>query len=119
MPPRVETPTVTEAPTRILGPGDSLSRADGSWSDIDYYFVQCLENPPPLEFYYRDLSEVYGGPDGTEGREPYNQARMDGLFGESPGTRYACAPLNAETMKYTRAQTDDAIKGVFHFGDKM
>lgn len=119
MPSRAEIPVVTEAPTRILGSGESLSQANGSWADIDYYFVQCLENPQPLEFYYRDLSEVYGCPDGTEGREPYNQTRMDGLFETSPGTRYPCAPLSADMRKFTATEIDDAMKAVFHFRNKM
>lgn len=80
MPPRAERPVVSEALTRILSPGESLGREDGSWAERDYYFVQCPSEPKPLEYYYRDLSEAYGGPDGTEGREPNNQERLDGLF---------------------------------------
>lgn len=75
MAPRVDRNVVSKAPTRVLRPGESLSRDDGSWVDIDYYFVQCPIGSPPLEFYYRDLSRVYGGLDGIGGREAYNQGK--------------------------------------------
>lgn len=87
MPPRADRPVVEEAPTRILGPGDILGRDDESWTESNYYFVQCPHEPQPLVYYYRDLSMAYGGPDGTEGREPDSRERMDKFFSEAPGTR--------------------------------
>lgn len=96
MPPRTDRPIIEEAPTRILGPGETPGRDDGTWADSNYYFVQCPHEPQPLEYYYRDLSADYGGPDGTEGGELYNRERMDRLFWEAPGTRYPFSPLHPE-----------------------
>lgn len=75
MPPRFQMPSKTYAATLLLGPGKSLGREDGSWEDVGYYFVQCRQDPKPLEHYYLDLSEAYGEPDGTSGRDPYNKDR--------------------------------------------
>lgn len=116
MPPRAKQPIYTTSETLILGPWESLGRADGSRDDFDYYFVQCRENPQPLEYYYRDLSGVYGGPDGTSDREPYNQERLDKMFFIAPGTKYSYARLQAR-LGYANAQIDDALKSTLHFGD--
>lgn len=88
MPPRTEMSVYTYSETLVLGPGESLGREDGSWEDVNYYFVQCRRDPKPLEYYYRDLSKAYRGPNGTLGREPYNEARLDRLFASSPVTHY-------------------------------
>lgn len=102
-----------EAPTLVLG------MEDGSWAESDYYFVRCLSDPKSLEFCYRALSTSYGGPDGTEGCEPYSQVRMDQMFAEAPETRYHCAPLHQDMAKYTGTQIDNILKTVFHFGAGM
>lgn len=88
-----------------------MGREDGSWDDVDYKFVECRENPPPLEYYYRDLFRVYGGPDGTEGREPYDQAMLDIMFLNSPGTHYPCAPIQARVRSmYPDSRIDDIVR---------
>ncbi|KAL8116771.1 hypothetical protein AgCh_023068 [Apium graveolens] len=47
MPPRVDQPQQVLAQTLVLGPGGTLSNPDGSWEDVDEYFVQCRVNPKP------------------------------------------------------------------------
>lgn len=88
MTPRLARPVYTLAETLVPGPGETLSG-----EDVDYYFVQCRKDSNPLEFYYRDLSGVYGGPEGTSGREPYNKQNMHRKFLNAPWTRYPCTPL--------------------------
>lgn len=70
MPPRAERVVLSEFPTLVLGPGESLGLEDGSWDNRDYYFVQCPSGANPIEYYHRDLSTVYGGSDkmGVESR---------------------------------------------------
>lgn len=98
MPPCARKPDYTVAETLLLGPGETLGRGDGSWKDVDY----------------RDLSRVFGSPDGSGGREPYDQASLDRQFLTAPGTRYLCAPLQWG-LGYTNSQIDDALKAVFQF----
>lgn len=99
-------------------PGETLGRGDGSWDDVDYQFVECRESPAPLEYYYRDLSEVYGGPDGTEGRDPYHQAKLDIMFLNSAGTHYPCLPIQARVRSmYPDSRKDDAVRAAFHFDE--
>lgn len=114
MPPRVAKPVYTLGETLVLGLGESLGREDGTWEDVDYYFVECRNDPQPLDFYYRDLSGAYGGPDGTSGREPYNQQTMDSKFLNAPGTRYPCAPMQ-RGLGFTPVEINDALKATFHF----
>ncbi|XP_074325211.1 uncharacterized protein LOC141662057 [Apium graveolens] len=118
MPPRVDPPQRVLAQTLVLGPGGTLSNPDGSWEDVDEYFVQCRVNPKPLSFYYRDLSEAYGGPDGLGGREPYNEDEMDRKFFTAPGTRYECGAVHREVQeKYTDAEVDGALRLAFNLDD--
>lgn len=118
MAPRAPPPVHSYAETLVFGPGETLGRGDGSWDDVEFQFVECRENPAPLEYYYRDLSEVYGGPDGTEGREPYDQAKLDRMFLNSPGTHYPCVPIHARVRSmYPDSRKDDAVRAAFHFDE--
>lgn len=116
MPPRVRNPEYTVAETLQLGPGETLGRGDGTWEDIDFYFVRSGDNPPSSEYYYRNLSRVFGGPDGSGGREMYNQADLDRKFLSALGTRYLCASLQ-KGLSFTSTQIDDALKAIFQFPD--
>lgn len=64
--PRVEMPSNTYTETFLLGLGGTLGREDGSWEDVNYYFMECGHDQKPLEYYYRD----WGGQMGPRGGNP-------------------------------------------------
>lgn len=66
MPSNTHQRVFTQSETLVLGHGNILGRDDGTWEDVDYYFVRYREDKS-LEYDYRDLSEVYGGLDRTSG----------------------------------------------------
>lgn len=61
MPPRPAKPVYTLAETLVLGPGETLAGEDGSWKDVDYYFVQCRKDPNLWSL----IIEIYRGLRGT------------------------------------------------------
>lgn len=108
MPSRAQLPVYTTSETLVLGPGETLSHEDGTLEDVEYYFVECRKDPRPLEYSYRDLSEVYGGPNWTSRMEPYNHARLDKLVVNSPGTHYPSAYVQIRvTSSFTATEIDD------------
>lgn len=114
MSPKTAIPVYTVSETLVLGPGETLGRAYGSWEDVENYFVHCRKEPKTLDYYFRDFSWVYGGPDGNLGREAYDKRALDLKFSIAARTRYPCAPLQ-HGLNYTSSQIDDALKAAFHF----
>lgn len=49
---------LSEAPTLVLPPGETLSTPNGDWRDIEYLFVQ-KDDTVPGSFYYRDLTPYF------------------------------------------------------------
>lgn len=116
MAPRAPPVVHTYAETLVLGPRNILGREDGGLDDVDYKFVECRVNPPPLEYYYRNFSGVYWDLDETLSRESYDEAKLDRLFLNSPGTHYPCAPLQPRVATtYTNVRIDGVVRAAFHF----
>lgn len=107
---------VTRIYTKDQGSGQSCVTPDGYWVDSKYMFLRRYEVDET--FFYRDhnFSYKHRQPEGIP--EPYDQARLDATFSGMVLSEVPY-PLANKYEKCSKAEMDDAVRGVFHLGPEI